>query len=158
MSVETEPRKVWRVAMPVRVAAACVASGFLVLAVCIVWPLLRGAPAAGYMQASLFFFGGAIVGFLYAFATSVAMTDDKLVVRNLGLVDWIPLQDIKAVEGGYSGLTITAHDGRVLRGRAVEEPNYALWLGRRTRSDRVVADIRAASRRAAEDAEGFVSR
>ncbi|MFE0174068.1 hypothetical protein ACFWZ2_17280 [Streptomyces sp. NPDC059002] len=145
MSVKDGTRRVWRVAMPIRVAAFCVASGFAVLGGITVWQWFTGPPEADMVLFAVLFLGGAIAGFLYCFATSVAITDDRVTVRNLGLVDWIPLSDIASVEAGYSGLTITAHDGRVVRGRAVEKPNYARWLGRRTRADRVVDEIRFAS-------------
>ncbi|MFJ2773218.1 hypothetical protein [Streptomyces sp. NPDC087300] len=109
------------------------------------WSWFTGSSEADMLLCSAFFLVGAVLGLLYSFATSLAITEDRLVVRNLGLLDWIPLQEIKSVEAGYGGLTITAHDGRVLRARAVEKPNYARWLGRRTRADRVVEEIRFAA-------------
>lgn len=145
MSAEAGPHRKWRVAMPMRFMATCVSLAFLFFSGGVIWPWLTGAPAAEYMLACPFFLAGAIVGFLYSFATSLAITEDRLIVRNLGLLDWMPLQEIKSVEAGYGGLTITAHDGRVLRARAVEKPNYAQWLGRRTRADRVVEEIRFAA-------------
>ncbi|MFF1379987.1 hypothetical protein [Streptomyces sp. NPDC058308] len=145
MAAEVGLRRKWRVAMPVRVVASCLSLVFLFFSGSAIWPWFTGAPAAEYMLACPVFLGGAIAGFLYSFGTSVVVTEDRLIVRNLGLVDSIPLQEIQSVEAGYSGLTITASGGRVLRGRAVEKPNYARWLGRRTRADRVVQDIRFAS-------------
>jgi hypothetical protein len=82
---------------------------------------------------------------MYAFRTSITLTDDRVIVRNLGLTDWISLTDIMSVDTGYSGTVIVTHDGRSMRGLAVEKPNYARWLRLQTRADRVVNEIRCAA-------------
>ncbi|WP_438289540.1 hypothetical protein [Streptomyces sp. HUAS TT7] len=137
--------KAWKVALPVRIAAVCVSLGFLAFAA---WGFFDALP--GDLDADVLMFTGAFLivtaaGLLYSFRTSITLTTHRVIVQNLGLTNWVQIAEISAVTAGYSGTVITTYDGRTLQGLAVEKPNYARWLGRRTRADHVVNAIRSAA-------------
>ncbi|MDT0425351.1 MULTISPECIES: hypothetical protein [Streptomyces] len=98
--------------------------------------LITGAAGAGPVFA-VFLAGAGVAGLLYGFATSITLTDDRVIVRNFGLTEEVMLTDVVRVDVGYGGTSLFGRDGAKVRAFAVEKPNYAAWMGRVTRADRV---------------------
>ena len=87
--------------------------------------------------------GAVAVGFfLYAFRVCLSAADDGLIVRSLSAETRIPWDDIVDCAPGYFGIRITRRDGSSVNASAVQRPNYAVWLKRESRADRVAAEIR----------------
>ena len=72
---------------------------------------------------------------------SVTATTDGITVRNPLGTTHVPWNDVVSVSPGYSGLEITRTDGTTVIVSAVQEANAAAWLGRRTRSKLVAAEL-----------------
>lgn len=88
---------------------------------------------------------GVLAG-LYVAATSLSMTKDRLIVRNLGHRRTIPLREITAIRSGYYGTEILCREGKWWFGLAVQKPRFATWLGKRTRADAMAEVIVATAR------------
>lgn len=138
----------WKVNLPLRIVGTGVSLVFLAFAGYAAFPIFSDGFRREYVGPGVIFAAGGIAGLLYCFATSIRLTEDRVVVRNLGLANEVCLSDIVEMEAGYSGTVLTTREGRTVRALAVEKPNYAKWLGRTSRSDRVLASIRAAIRQA----------
>lgn len=80
-----------------------------------------------------------------AFHCSIELSSDTLVVRNPFTTQVVQLADIVTVESGYSGIEIRLRNGKKRTAWAVQRANLSLLLRRETRSDRIVAEIRAAA-------------
>ncbi|WP_158678800.1 hypothetical protein [Streptomyces sp. Tu6071] len=123
----------WEVAWPNRIASVSLGVGFLALAV---FGVIAGVAKAGPVFV-LFLAAAGVAGLLYGFATSITLTDDRVIVRNFGLTEEVMLTDVVRVDVGYGGTSLFGRDGAKVRAFAVEKPNYAAWMGRVTRADRV---------------------
>ncbi|NEA41925.1 hypothetical protein [Streptomyces sp. SID11385] len=124
---------IWKVAWPNRIASVILGVGFLAFAV---FGVITGAAKAGPVFA-VFLAAAGVAGLLYSFATSITLTDDRVIVRNFGLTEEVMLTDITRVDVGYGGTSLFGRNGIKVRAFAVEKSNYAAWLGRVTRADRV---------------------
>jgi hypothetical protein len=80
-----------------------------------------------------------------AFHCNIELGADTLTVRNPFNTRVLQLADIVNVESGYSGIEIKLRSGKKRTAWAVQRTNLSLFLGRETRSDRIVAEIRAAA-------------
>ncbi len=74
--------------------------------------------------------------------------DDRIIrIVNPFASHVLRLNEVVAIEPSYSGLEIRSADGGKTTAWAVQRSNYSLFVGRRTRSDRVADEIRAAVHR-----------
>jgi len=78
----------------------------------------------------------------------IELAEQTLRLTNPFATHELPLREIVGVESGYSGIEIRLRNGRKKTAWAVQRTNVALCLGRPTRSDQVVREIRAAVSRA----------
>lgn len=84
----------------------------------------------------------------FAMRSSMALTADYLMVRNVLKWRRIPLAQITSVEPGYYGMTILYTPGKIWVCLAFYKSNPARWLNRRVRSDFIAEEIMAAAREA----------
>lgn len=87
------------------------------------------------------------------FRVPVAVSSDRLVIRNPIRTHIIRLTDIVEIEPEYEGLRITTMDGRVLTAVAIQRWNVTAFLRRRSRADDAVDFIRS-RQRAVEERKG----
>lgn len=78
------------------------------------------------------------------FHPSLTLEARTLTVRNPIRTKRIRLGDVTSIEPEWDGLSVTTSDDSSIRAWAVQKPNIALMLGRRTRADRVAETILAA--------------
>ncbi|MCA1843359.1 MAG: PH domain-containing protein [Actinobacteria bacterium] len=110
--------------------------------------IVPGLPLAGLLLAAVLsgdpsllvvaiIFGGPFVayGYLAAFRPRVELTPPGLVVVNPLSTRRVAWGDLVAAQPGYWGARLTRRDGSTLNVWAGQKTNWAVWLGRRARSD-----------------------
>jgi hypothetical protein len=98
----------------------------------------------GYAVLLILIVGPASVAFwLYALRVSITASDNGVTVVSLTGTTRIAWDEIMHCTPGYWGIEITLRDGTVVNASAIQKPNYATWLKRRTRADEVADALNA---------------
>ena len=138
MSTREDKVRSWRVAKWSRVGAIAVAVlltlFFTFVGIISNLPLLAGASAV----LPAFFV------WRCALHPRIELDDRTICVVNPFASHVLRLDEIVAIEPSYSGLEIRVADGGRTTAWAVQRSNFSLFLGQRSRSDRVADEIRAA--------------
>ena len=132
----------WRPRRVARIGGVAVVALALLLAV-----TFTAAPpsATGYLPAAVLWVLTAVTAigvWRGAFRPSITCTPTGLHIRNPGSEAFVPWADIHTVTPGYYGIAIKERTGDVVTAWAVQKPNWATWLHRRTRADDVADAIR----------------
>ena len=125
--------RIWRTAVSVRIGSVVVLLGWLALSLGITF----GAGVADGVLVLIWVLGP-VYGFgawRYAFVPFVALRTSDVLVRNRWGQQVIPYGDIASVHPGYYGTTFRLKTGSSVTAWAVQKPNWASWLHRRTRAD-----------------------
>lgn len=77
------------------------------------------------------------------FRTWIGVYQSDLIIVGIILTRCIPLNEIIAIDSGYSGMVVVRADGRRYEAWAVQESNFSRWTGRETRSKRIVRVLEA---------------
>lgn len=136
---------VWRPPLPERVLGAMLIPAFLGIAGVAAqdnWELASFSNLMTFLGCV----GIAILAGLYAAATSLTLTADLLVVRNLGHRREIPLCEVTAIRSGYYGTEILCRKGKWWFGFAVQKSRLATWMGKKTRADHMAEVVMSAAR------------
>lgn len=87
---------------------------------------------------------------LAALRPYVAVEPDGIEIQNPVRRHRILWNNVAGVTPGYSGLTFQTKEGETVTAWAVQKSNLATWRGRKTRADRVAAEIRRLVREGGE--------
>jgi hypothetical protein len=81
--------------------------------------------------------------FLYAniLRPKLCIDGERMMIRNAGRTRTVPRELVHRASPTYYGLFIHLKDRHIHRARAIQKPNYATWLKRRTRADQVADEI-----------------
>jgi hypothetical protein len=81
--------------------------------------------------------------FLYAniLRPKLCIDSERMTIRNTGRTRTFSRELVRRASPTYYGLFIHLKDGHIHRARAIQKPNYASWLKRRTRADQVADEI-----------------
>ncbi|MET8262181.1 PH domain-containing protein [Micromonospora sp. NPDC005553] len=123
---------------------------FGVLALVPLAGLLSWLALGSVLASALAIVGALLSWWRFAWRPAVILTDTEVILRNPNASQHIALRDVRIVDAGYGGLTITTSTNERVVAWAVQKSNLAKWTGRHTRADDVAASITRASRSYAE--------